>query len=329
VEAKVQLRVYARCNTTYTDSCLGSDITEKEAEAATCVLTEEEMKDAEDQGVDIVCLIGNTTDPTLDDRFLLVGRVLPTSKLPGKFQFNPDFLFNALKDKLPKNGFESRSSGGSSGKARYDKDFLNFLHNGATTCRQGIGTILELSKDGRNWNFIYKSAYSQKFKSVRYSPPVLGGQVDPMRIEWSDEKLSGFRDTYAATKTLLPYILEAVNKRAGPEFAFAVTATQDEINSIRAAFKESKKENIPFNQVVPQKHTITVLLAAVRLHRDKAHSSVKKGDQDCSFLEHKFVFEVPSETCRFSTMQSPVARLRGGARRRRAAAAVATHSKKA
>jgi hypothetical protein len=52
---------------------------------------------------------------------------------------------------------------------------------------------------------------TQVFKRVWYSPPVLGGQLDPKRIEWSD-KTSGFRDAYASTKTLLPYILEAVNK---------------------------------------------------------------------------------------------------------------------
>ena len=65
----------------------------------------------------------------------------------------------------------------------------------------------------------------------------------------------------------------------------------------------------------------------MRLHRDKAHKSVKKEDQDFSFLEYKFVFEVPSETGRLLQMKSPVARLRGGAGRRRAAVAIATHKR--
>jgi hypothetical protein len=54
------------------------------------------------------------------------------------------------------------------------------------------------------------------------------------------------------------------------------------------------------------------LLAAVRLDRVNAYSSIKKGDQNCSFNEYKFVVEVPSKRSRLSTMQSPVARLRGG-----------------
>jgi hypothetical protein len=178
--------------------------------------------------------------------------------------------------------------------------------------------------NGRNWNFIYKSAYSQHFKRVRYSPPVLGGQVDPKRIKWGD-KISGFRDAYASTKTLLPYILEAVNKEVGKDFGFARTAVEDELRTIRAAFQQSKEADRSFKDVIVEKHTITMLLAAVRLHRDKAHKSVKKGNQDYSFLEYKFVFQVPSETGRLKTMESPVARLRGGAGRRRAAAAIATH----
>ena len=82
--AKVQLRVYARCNTTYTDFCLGSNITDQEAEEATSVLTESGMEDAKNQDIDIVCLIGNSSDPTLTDIFLLVGRVLSSLSLLGK-----------------------------------------------------------------------------------------------------------------------------------------------------------------------------------------------------------------------------------------------------
>jgi hypothetical protein len=286
------------------------------------------MEDAKNQGIDIVCLIGDSSDPTLKDRFLLVGRVVPTLSLLVKVDWKPDSLFKALKDKLPKNGYESRRTGGSSGKARFDKDLFNFLHRGGTTCRQGIGTILEPSQDGRNWFFIYKSAYSQKFKRVRYSPPVLGGQVDPKRIRWSDATLSGFGEAYASIKTLLPYILEAVNKSAPSKFSFALSAIQDELNTIKVSLKESTEYKVPFNQVIVKQHTITLLLAAVRLHRDKAHSSVRKGDQDCSFIEYKFVFEVPSETTRLSTLESPVARLRGGAGRRTAAVAGASHAKK-
>jgi hypothetical protein len=80
--------------------------------------------------------------------------------------------------------------------------------------------------------------------------------------------------------------------------------------------------------VIAEKHTITMLLAAVRLHCDKAHKSVRKGNQDYSFLEYKFVFDVPSEMGILKTMESPVARLRGGAGRQRAVVA-ATHHKRA
>jgi hypothetical protein len=304
--------VYARCNTSYTDKYLGSHITKQEAEQSTCVLTDEQMVDAQKEGIHIICLIGNPTDPELEDRFLLVGRVLPTSKLLGKVEFDCNALFKSLKDKSPQKGYESRRLGRSSGKARYDQDVFNFLSYAGTTCRQGIGTIVE--RNGRNWNFIYKSAYTQVFKRVWYSPPVLGGQLDPKRIVWSD-KTSGFRDAYASTKTLLPYMLEAVNKEAGSEFAFALTAIEDELRTIRAAFKQSKKQKFAFKAVIVEKHTITMLLAAVRLHHDKAHKSVRKGNQDYSFLKYKFVFDVPSKTGRLKTMESPAARLRGGAGR--------------
>jgi hypothetical protein len=326
VQVKVKLCVYARCNI-YTDKSLGSDITEVEARQSTCVLTNKEMKEAQKEGLDIICLVGKPSDEKLGDQFLLVGRVLPTSKLLGKVDFNRNALFKALKDKLPRNGYESRRFGGSSGKCRYDQHLLNFLSNGGTTCRQGIGTILEMHQDGRNWNFIYKSGYSQAFKSVQYSPPVLGGQVDPKRIEWS-KNTCGFKDLYASTKTLLPHVFDAVNKKAGPTFAFAKTAIVDELTIIKAAFKEAKERKIDFKDIIVEKHTMTLLLAAVRLHRDKAHKSVKRGDQDYSFLEYKIVFEVSSETGRLLKFKSPFARMRGGAGRRRAAVAIATHKSK-
>ena len=326
VVAKVQLRVYARCDPLYSDFCLGSDITEKEARRATCILTKEEMEAAKEQGIDIVCIVGNSFHADSKDRFLLVGRVLSSSALLGKIELKADSLFKALKDKLSNDGYEYRRMGGSSGKARFDKDLFRFIHRGGTTCRRGVGMILERCKDGRNWNFIYKSAYDQEFKRVRHSPPVAGGQVDPGRIDWRDASLAGFRQFYVECKTVLPYILDAVNEASSSTFSFAVSAIKDEIHCIRHAFIESTRDETSFDEVIVKKHTITLLLAAVRLHRDKAHSSVKKGDQDYSFLEYKFVFEVPSETARLNTMELPVARLRGGAGRLRAAVATASHS---
>jgi hypothetical protein len=157
VRVKVKLCVYPTCKIC-TDKRLGSSITEVEARQCTCVLTNEEMKDAQKEGVDIICLVGNPSDDTLEDQFLLVGRGLHISKLPRKVEFNCNALFKALKDKLPRNGYESRRFSGSSGKAQFDQDLLNFLSNGDTTCRQGTGTILEIHQDGKNWNFIYKSS---------------------------------------------------------------------------------------------------------------------------------------------------------------------------
>jgi hypothetical protein len=128
--------------------------------------------------------------------------------------------------------------------------------------------------------------------------------VDPKRIEWSN-KTSGFKDLYASTKTLLPHIFVAVNKKAGPSFAFAKTAIEDKLTISKAAFKESKERKTAFNDIIVEKHTMTLLLAAVRLHDDKAHKSVKRGDQDYSFLEYKIVFEVPMETGRLLKIKSP------------------------
>jgi hypothetical protein len=96
------------------------------------------MVDAQKEQIYIICLIGNPTDPELEDRFLVVGRVLPTSKLLGKVEFDRNTLFKSLKDKLPRKGYESRRFGRSSGKARYDQDLFNFLSYAGTTCRQGI-----------------------------------------------------------------------------------------------------------------------------------------------------------------------------------------------
>jgi hypothetical protein len=107
---------------------------------------------------------------------------------------------------------------------------------------------------------------------------------------------------------LLPYVL-AVNTQEGNKTVFAVSAVQDELRIIKA-FKQSLKKN-PFMQVILLKHTITFLQTAVRLHRDVVHSPVEARTGNKSFLEYKFVFEVPSETGRLLTLKSPLARLRG------------------
>jgi hypothetical protein len=328
VDVKVKVCIYARSEITFTEDRLGSDIKHEEAKHCTCVLTEEEMETAHQNGIDIICIVGAPRDVHLKDAFLLVGRVLPSSRLLGKLKFDPNALFQELKKKLPRKGYESRRFGGSSGKTRVDNDLLRFVNNAGTTCRQGIGTVLLPNADLRNWDFLYKSAYSQEFKRVRYSPPVRGGQVDPERIEWNN-RTSGFAEAYATTKTLLPYILAAVNMQEGNRTVFAVSAVQDELRIIKAAFKQSLEEKIPFMQVILLKHTITFLQTAVRLHRDVVHRSpngeTRTGNK--SFLEYKFVFEVPSETGRLLTLKSPLARLRGGAGRLRAAVAAATHRK--
>jgi hypothetical protein len=78
-------------------------------------------------------------------------------------------------------------------------------------------------------------------------------------------------------------------------------------------------------QVILLKHTITFLQTAVRLHVvHSPNGEARTGNK--SFLEYKFVFEVPSETGRLLTLKSPLARLRG-AGRLRAAVAAATHRK--
>ncbi len=72
-----------------------------EERQSTCVLTNKEMKEAQKEGIDIICLVGKPSDEKLGDQFLLVGRGLHISKLPRKVEFNCNALFKALKDKYP------------------------------------------------------------------------------------------------------------------------------------------------------------------------------------------------------------------------------------
>jgi hypothetical protein len=141
VAAKVVLRrVHVRCNATCTDSCLGSDITEQEAEEATCVLTNKEMDDAKNQGNDIVCIIRDSSDLTFQDRLLLVGRILPTSSLLGKVELKPDSLFKTLKGRLPKNGCNPEGQVDSAERQGLTKSFLSLctmvgLHAGKASAQ--------------------------------------------------------------------------------------------------------------------------------------------------------------------------------------------------
>jgi hypothetical protein len=103
---------------------------------------------------------------------------------------------------------------------------------------------------------------------------------------------------------------------------------RQELAIIKATFKESKERKVALKDIIVEKHTMTLLLAAVRLHRDKALESMKRGDQDYSILKYKIVFEVPSETGRLLKFKSLFARMRGGAGRGRAAVAIASHKSK-
>ena len=60
-----------------------------------------------------------------------------------------------------------------------------------------------------------------------------------------------------------------MNKKAGPTFASAKTTVEDKLTVIKAAFKESKDNKIAFKDIIVEKHTRTLLLAAVRLHVTK------------------------------------------------------------
>jgi hypothetical protein len=134
-------------------SCeLGKDISSEVAATSTFVLSESQMTAAASDGCDLICVVG------------------------------ADILFQSFKAKLPRNGFEVRRTGGSSELPCYDRNLFNFLHHHASTCCQGIATIFLIQKNQRNWDFLYKSAYnSNEFVKAHYSPPVLGGQVNPVR----------------------------------------------------------------------------------------------------------------------------------------------------
>jgi hypothetical protein len=43
-------------------------------------------------GIDIICIVGGSRDVHLKDAFLLVGRVLPSSRLLGKLKFDSNAL---------------------------------------------------------------------------------------------------------------------------------------------------------------------------------------------------------------------------------------------
>jgi hypothetical protein len=142
-----------------------------------------------------------------------------------------------------------------------------------------------IQKNQRNWDFLYKLAYkNNEFVKAHYSPPVLGGQVNPRRIDWT--KISGFQYAYAHMKTLLPYIFHQMNQSGpGIHFAFATSALKDELCTINTSWVESSKDRNQFLEKIVCKHTITFLLDLVQYHRDVPHSKVEKDDGDLSFLE--------------------------------------------
>jgi hypothetical protein len=236
------------------------------------------------------------------DTFLLVARLLPGSSLLGNIDFDPDILFQSFKAKLPRNGFEVRRTGGSSGLPHYNRNLFNFLHHHGSTCRQGIASIFLIQKNLRNWDFLYKSAYKNEFVKAHYSPPVLGGQVNPRRIDWT--KISGFQYAYAHMKTLLPYVFHQMNQSGpGIHFAFATSALKDELCTINTSWVDSSKDRNQFLDKIVCKHTITFLLDLVQYHRDVPHSKVEKDDGNFSFLEYKLCWMVPVETNRLPEQQ--------------------------
>jgi hypothetical protein len=124
-----------------------------------------------------------------------------------------------------------------------------------------------------------------EFVKAHYSPPVLGGQVNRRRIDWT--KISDFQYAYAHMKTFFPYVFHQMNQSGpGIHFAFATSALKDELCTINTSWVESSKDRNQFLKKIVCKHTITFLLDSVQYHRDVPHSKVEKDDCDFSFLEY-------------------------------------------
>jgi hypothetical protein len=68
-----------------------------------CVLTEEEMETAHQNGIDIICIVGGSRDVHLKDAFLLVGRV-PILQAAWKTEVRPQCTFPRIEKKLPRKG---------------------------------------------------------------------------------------------------------------------------------------------------------------------------------------------------------------------------------
>jgi hypothetical protein len=114
-----------------------------------------------------------------------------------------------------------------------DNDLLRFVNNG-TTCRQELVVLLP-NADLRNGTF---STRVLKNKRVRYSPPVQGWPGGSGKIEW----VIGHQDSeaYATTKTLLPYVLAAVNrKKTKPSSRYPQVQVKDNQGGLQAITRKN------------------------------------------------------------------------------------------
>jgi hypothetical protein len=96
VDVKVKVCIYARSEITFTEDSLDPTSNMREAKHCTCVLTEEEMETAHQNGIDIICIVGAQRCPF--ERRISVSRSTPSSRLLGKLKFDsPMHSFQELK----------------------------------------------------------------------------------------------------------------------------------------------------------------------------------------------------------------------------------------
>jgi hypothetical protein len=313
--------VYER-HSKLSDEKLGDDLQRCDAASYCAILTAADIADAIASGCHMSLLIGLPSSSTeIDNCFLLVGR--DHSGLASK-EFDHNELFNAMRNKMGRGGYEARRFGGSNGKPRFDEDLFEFIHQPGTICRKGVAIRLQVPPQHLcKWEFLYRSAYNGKWTKVAYAPPCRAGQLDPSKIDWA-QSVEGWCDGYATIKTVFPFLLEQLNKQLG-KYGTAKTAVADELLSITENWALACEDTTRFKALLKTSHTMTFLRHAVAMHRDVPHRENYKVGGDYSFMEYKMCWEVPRETRKLLSKNIPTARLRGGAGRKKAVVAVATH----
>jgi hypothetical protein len=182
-----------------------------------CMVFDPEASDeslSADDKVEVVLLLGEGASQG-DDYFLLAGRLL-SSQFKTPYKTDPKGLFEFLRGRCSRGGFEAKRSCGALGRPEITHDFFSFFHHPGNLPRTLKGTRFFVHPLGKCWVVLYVSTKEsvRRVVNFKYMPPKQGGAFNLRNasgVKYLEELPA--MTAFSWSRPYMAMVLDAVNKQ--------------------------------------------------------------------------------------------------------------------